>query len=639
MADPFWNSDMEKTYAPLKNDADVSKNISDNQLDHNEFVDNSPLNDEGDLHSGFQRQNSKEKAENDIVASFFEPILPGALLNPFNQVEGENKEGEDNNGENEGNGEENGGESESDRFGSKLEEDEEEDTQVLEMDEIDQEENDQSNSYNGKEEEVEREQEEKIQGNGKKEKKGKPEKKAAEVDEEEEVPKAPKERYISGTVYNMRKDLADSRIHTPTMAGIWSGGGESFPSIVLSGGYEDDVDDGIEIIYTGQGGMKDGKQVADQELRSGNLVLLQACKEKKPVRVTRGSKLPSPYAPEAGYRYDGLYIVRKAWNSRGQAGFFVWRYRLLRMEGQQPLPPPRTNYNRHRNFKYSGKRKSTENEEKGAKKQKRERSVDRTNETPLMKKLRKELKRERRIRGDLNNNNNNNNNNNVGSKKSNKLKCEFCTRVVEREKMADHLKSHRSKLTKHFEGDKDKLDKRSIVNQVRIRGILEGEKRGSSDSSSSDSDSSSSSSGSDSGSSGSDSSSGSSDSSSSSSDSSDSEEESKEAKEKVKGDSIERKPIEKIEEEGTQDNEPLLTRVDTSNNTGNMDEEMEEPKTPEINVVPLLAQENAKNETVELSSDSNSEVDKPFTNGGVKEPIEVEEGEEQEKSSEVIQLD
>lgn len=31
----------------------------------------------------------------------------------------------------------------------------------------------------------------------------------------------------------------------------------------------------------------------------------------KPVRVIRGYKLDSPYAPSEGYRYDGLYTVEK----------------------------------------------------------------------------------------------------------------------------------------------------------------------------------------------------------------------------------------------------------------------------------------------------------------------------------------
>ena len=34
-------------------------------------------------------------------------------------------------------------------------------------------------------------------------------------------------------------------------------------AIVLSGGYKDDEDAGAKILYTGQGGQKDGRQVSD----------------------------------------------------------------------------------------------------------------------------------------------------------------------------------------------------------------------------------------------------------------------------------------------------------------------------------------------------------------------------------------
>ena len=45
-----------------------------------------------------------------------------------------------------------------------------------------------------------------------------------------------------GQIFNARRDLADAGVHAPLMAGIW-GAQEGAYSIVLSGGYEDDVDD------------------------------------------------------------------------------------------------------------------------------------------------------------------------------------------------------------------------------------------------------------------------------------------------------------------------------------------------------------------------------------------------------------
>lgn len=50
------------------------------------------------------------------------------------------------------------------------------------------------------------------------------------------------------------------------MAGIHGRESEGAYSIVLSGGYEDDVDDGEEFLYTGSGGrdLSGNKRTADQ---------------------------------------------------------------------------------------------------------------------------------------------------------------------------------------------------------------------------------------------------------------------------------------------------------------------------------------------------------------------------------------
>jgi hypothetical protein len=71
-----------------------------------------------------------------------------------------------------------------------------------------------------------------------------------------------------GTTFQNRKALCEARVHNMTMHGISTDG----LSIVLSGGYVDDVDDGDEVIYTGEGGRdsKSGRQIADQQLIRGN---------------------------------------------------------------------------------------------------------------------------------------------------------------------------------------------------------------------------------------------------------------------------------------------------------------------------------------------------------------------------------
>ena len=45
-----------------------------------------------------------------------------------------------------------------------------------------------------------------------------------------------------GQCFKNRKELREAGIHAPLMAGIW-GSQEGACSIVLSGGYEDDIDD------------------------------------------------------------------------------------------------------------------------------------------------------------------------------------------------------------------------------------------------------------------------------------------------------------------------------------------------------------------------------------------------------------
>lgn len=42
-----------------------------------------------------------------------------------------------------------------------------------------------------------------------------------------------------------------------------------------------------------------------------------SAKTRKPIRVIRGFKLPSPYAPEEGYRFDSLRIIREGMDSEG----------------------------------------------------------------------------------------------------------------------------------------------------------------------------------------------------------------------------------------------------------------------------------------------------------------------------------
>ncbi|MCS6777286.1 MAG: YDG/SRA domain-containing protein [Chloroherpetonaceae bacterium] len=139
--------------------------------------------------------------------------------------------------------------------------------------------------------------------------------------------------YPEGATFLNRYELSQSRVHRPLMAGICGSGLSGAESIVLSGGYEDDEDYGDVVIYTGHGGndLETKKQVRDQELTRGNLALAHNSLAGIPVRVIRGHRHRSPFAPKTGFRYDGLYRVEDYWCERGKSGFLIWRFRLVKL--------------------------------------------------------------------------------------------------------------------------------------------------------------------------------------------------------------------------------------------------------------------------------------------------------------------
>jgi len=141
-----------------------------------------------------------------------------------------------------------------------------------------------------------------------------------------------------GTLFSSYAELNQVKVHTQTQAGISGSQLEGADSIVVSGGYEDDQDFGDEIIYTGHGGRdSSGKQIADQSLTRGNLALAKNEIDNLPVRLIRGAHKGNLFAPEVGYRYDGLYRVESHWIELGKSGFNVYRFKLVKQNNS--LPP------------------------------------------------------------------------------------------------------------------------------------------------------------------------------------------------------------------------------------------------------------------------------------------------------------
>ena len=95
--------------------------------------------------------------------------------------------------------------------------------------------------------------------------------------------------------------------------------GEGCYAIILNNDNGLSKDQGDRILYAGSGGRRRGQnRTAPQCFHQSwdnvtNDALRRNVVSGKPVRVIRGPKLASKYAPkEGGYRYDGLFNVTKA---------------------------------------------------------------------------------------------------------------------------------------------------------------------------------------------------------------------------------------------------------------------------------------------------------------------------------------
>lgn len=112
-------------------------------------------------------------------------------------------------------------------------------------------------------------------------------------------------------------------------------------SIVSSGAYDDDTDNSDVLIYTGSGGnmMSGDKEPEDQKLERGNLALKNSMDAKNPVRVIRGDSKGADSVDARGrtYIYDGLYLVEKCWQEIGSHGKLVFKFKLVRIQGQPEL--------------------------------------------------------------------------------------------------------------------------------------------------------------------------------------------------------------------------------------------------------------------------------------------------------------
>lgn len=149
-----------------------------------------------------------------------------------------------------------------------------------------------------------------------------------------------------GDVFLYRMELCVVGLHGQPQAGIdylpgsMSMNGEPIAtSVIVSGGYEDDDDQGDVITYTGHGGQdKNSRQVCDQKLEGGNLAMERSKHYGIEVRVIRGVRCEGAASATGKlYVYDGLYTIDECWFDVGKSGFGVFKYKLSRIEGQPKM--------------------------------------------------------------------------------------------------------------------------------------------------------------------------------------------------------------------------------------------------------------------------------------------------------------
>lgn len=131
-----------------------------------------------------------------------------------------------------------------------------------------------------------------------------------------------------GMIFESRMALTKAGGHRVTQQGIDGNPKDGAASIVLSGGYPDDQDNGDYLIYTGEGGQFNQKQEKNQSFEtSKNKALVTSQIHGNPVRVFRGIRNESDKTKTV-YQYGGLYYVTGSSHEKGIEGFEMCRFIL-----------------------------------------------------------------------------------------------------------------------------------------------------------------------------------------------------------------------------------------------------------------------------------------------------------------------
>ena len=123
------------------------------------------------------------------------------------------------------------------------------------------------------------------------------------------------EGFPEGHRFEGRKEMMPNSFHRNWGAGIDGNEKEGTSANVLSGGYEDDEDEGDQSIYTGAGGNdpNTNKQIENQSWKNrGNAGLLKSMNQGLPVRVIRGFKHKSSFSRYMKKFSSKYFLFRKS---------------------------------------------------------------------------------------------------------------------------------------------------------------------------------------------------------------------------------------------------------------------------------------------------------------------------------------
>eukprot|EP00029_Vermamoeba_vermiformis_P014513 TRINITY_DN962_c0_g1_i2.p1 TRINITY_DN962_c0_g1~~TRINITY_DN962_c0_g1_i2.p1 ORF type:complete len:955 (-),score=215.97 TRINITY_DN962_c0_g1_i2:99-2963(-) len=129
---------------------------------------------------------------------------------------------------------------------------------------------------------------------------------------------------------------------TRIKGGVCGNSKKGAESVLMSGGYGEDIDLGKVVVYTGCGGRRrNGTPFEHQSMDNHfNRALRTNYEQEIALRLVRSSQLKSGFAPHQGWTYDGIYKVKFYWREKGPDGNL--RYKFLLVSESNHLKPQTT---------------------------------------------------------------------------------------------------------------------------------------------------------------------------------------------------------------------------------------------------------------------------------------------------------